>query len=169
MTDHLVAALDEARADFLDALSEVDADLVTVPGVMDDWSVRDLVVHVAAWCRHGAEALDLAVTGRASKFAYSTDETDAMNDRFLMEGRMVSPSDALVREDAAFVGLRERVAALDPSLLELRLGNGDTVEEVIRYDGPDHYAEHTEHLRAWFGSGEPDEDDDDDDEEEDRS
>ena len=26
-----------------------------------------------------------------------------------------------------------------------------TVEAVVRYDGPDHYAEHTAHLRAWFG------------------
>ena len=32
------------------------------------------------------------------------------------------------------------------------LGNGDTVEAVIRYDGADHYAEHTAHLRAWFGA-----------------
>ena len=75
-----------------------------------------------------------------------------MNARVLEEGRSVSPSDALAREDAAFDGLRDRVATLDPALLGHRLGNGDTVEQVIRYDGPDHYAEHTAHLRAWFGT-----------------
>lgn len=152
MTQRLVAALDEARAAFLDALADVDVDLVTVPGVMGDWSVRDLVVHVAAWCRHGAEALDLATTARGAEFAYSSGDTDAMNERILADGRTVSPGEALRREEAAFAAFRERVVALDPSLLELRLGNGDTVEEVIRYDGPDHYAEHTAHLRAWFGA-----------------
>jgi hypothetical protein len=45
-----------------------------------------------------------------------------------------------------------RIAALDEALLGAALGNGDTVEAVIRYDGPDHYAEHTGHLRAWFGA-----------------
>ncbi len=40
------------------------------------------------------------------------------------------------------------MADLDEELLDLRLGNGDTVEAVIRYDGPDHYAEHAEHFRA---------------------
>jgi hypothetical protein len=160
MTDGLVRLLDAARADFLDALADVDADLVTVPGVMDDWSVRDLVVHVAAWAEHAVVALDLATAGRGAEFDYSSEQTDAMNERILADGRSLSPAAALAREEAAFTGFRDRLAALDSALLAHRLGNGDTVEQVIRYDGPDHYAEHTAHLRAWFaGDGEDDEDD----------
>jgi hypothetical protein len=155
VTDELLAALDAAHDDFVDALDDVDADLVTVPGVMEDWSVRDLVFHLAAWSEHAASALDLATAGHGEEFAYSTGDTDAMNERFLAEGRSTSPAAALAREEAAFAAFRERVAQLDPSLLGLRLGNGDTVEEVIRYDGPDHYAEHTAHLRAWFGAEDP--------------
>lgn len=150
MVDALLAALDVARDDFLDALADVDEDLVTTPGVMGEWSVRDLVVHVAAWAEHAAEAIDLATSGRGAEFSYSTTETDAMNERILADARRTSPAAALEREETAFAGLRDRVAALDPSVLSRRLGNGDSVEEVIRYDGPDHYAEHTGHLRAWF-------------------
>src|SRR5919106_1264715 len=106
MTDELLAALDARRDDFLDALANVDADLVTVPGVMDDWSVRDLVVHVAAWAEHAADALDLASTGRGGESDYSTEQTDAMNERILAEGRSMSPSAALAREEAAFAALR---------------------------------------------------------------
>lgn len=151
MTDELLAALDSAREAFVDALEQVDADLVTAPGVMGEWSVRDLVVHVAAWAEHASHALDLATAGRGNEFDYSTDQTDAMNERILADGRTTSPAAALAREEAAFTRLRATVAGLDPALLAHRLGNGDTVEEVIRYDGPDHYAEHTAHLRAWFG------------------
>lgn len=156
MAETLLDRLDASREAFLEALAAVDADLVTVPGVMDDWSVRDIVVHVAAWCEHATDALALAVAGRGDEFAYSTGDTDAMNVRVLEAARRTSPSAALEREEAAFAALRERVATLDPALLTLRLGNGDTVAEVIAYDGPDHYDEHAGHLRAWFT---PDDDD----------
>lgn len=158
MIEALLGALDAARDDFLDALADVDADLVTAPGVIEDWSVRDMVVHVAAWADHASGALDLAAEGRGQEFAYSGAETDAMNERILADGRSLSPAAALAREEAAFTGFRERVARLDSGLLSLRLGNGDTVEDVIRYDGPDHYAEHTVHLRAWFVADDDDED-----------
>lgn len=148
----LVAGLDAARDAFHDALSHVDVELVTAPGVVEDWSVRDVVVHVAAWDEHGRDAMQLATEGRGAEFAYSKAQTDAMNVRFLAEARRTSPSAALEREAAAFDEFRARVVALDEALLDLRLGNGDTVEEVIRYDGADHYAEHTEHLRAWFAT-----------------
>ena len=150
----LVADLDASRDAFLVALDDVDAELVTVPGVLGDWSVRDLVLHVAAWCEHGAHALELAAAGRGAEFAYSTDNTDAMNERFLADGRSIAPRDALAREETAFAQLRELVSGLDEALLAHRLGNGDTVEAVICYDGADHYREHTEHLRAWFADDE---------------
>ena len=166
MVEELLGRLDASRGAFIDALEAVDADLVTVPGVMEDWSVRDIVVHVAAWCEHATGALELATAGRGDEFAYSTAETDAMNVRILEESRRTSPSAALEREETAFSAFRERVEGLDPALLSLRLGNGDTVAAVIAYDGPDHYAEHTEHVRAWFAvddqADEADASDDDD-------
>jgi hypothetical protein len=152
--DALVAELEAAREAFVDALSEVDLDLVTVPGVVEQWSVRDLVVHVAWWSEHAAEALELVATGRGDEFAYDRAETDAINERVLAEARETDPQAALRREEASFGAFRDRLGALDPAMLGLRLGNGDTVEEVIRYDGADHYAEHTDHLRAWFGPDE---------------
>ena len=149
---NLLRDLDASRGAFLEVLDEVELELATVPGVMEDWSVRDVVHHLAAWCDHASEAIDLAAHGRGEAFSYSTGDTDAMNERFLAEGRSVSPADALAREEAAFEGFRARVAGLDEALLNVELGNGDTVEEVIVYDGAEHYDEHTAHLRAWFGT-----------------
>jgi Protein of unknown function (DUF1706) len=154
----LVRDLDAAREAFHEALAEVDLELATVPGVMDDWSVRDVVHHVAKWCEHASQALELATAGRGGEFAYSSADTDRMNERFLADGRAVPPREALAMEERAFIEFRDRVATLDESLLGLKLGNGDTVEEVIVYDGPEHYAEHTAHLRAWFGTDADDED-----------
>ena len=148
--DAVLAELDAARDAFHAALADVDAELVTAPGVVGDWSVRDLVVHVAFWDEHAVGALELAQGGRGAEFAYRSGDTDAMNARLFAETQDVTLRAALEREASAFADFRERLARLDPGLLDMRLGNGDSVEEVIRYDGPDHYAEHTEHLRAWF-------------------
>ena len=71
-----------------------------------------------------------------------------MNAATAAAGHATSLAQARAREDAAYQRFRRAMAALDEELLDLRLGNGDTVEAVIRYDGPDHYAEHAEHFRA---------------------
>ena len=67
--------------------------------------------------------------------------------------------EAMAREGAAFGRFREALAGVTDTSLDLRLGNGDTVEEVICYDGADHFAEHAGQVRAWFSGGEESEDD----------
>ncbi len=162
-TRDLVAELASEHDAFHDALEAVDLDLVTVPGVVEDWSVRDLVVHVAFWAEHAVQALHLASEGRGAEFAYDSGQTDAMNARLLEESRSIAADAALEREERAFEAFEGALAGLDASTLDLRLGNGDTVAEVIRYDGPDHYAEHTAQLRAWFGTDGDDEEEGDSD------
>jgi len=144
---------------FVAALESVDLDLVTAPGVVEDWSVRDLVVHVAFWAEHAAEAIRLVATDRGDTFNYDTAETDAMNARLLVESRQTAPAAAIDREERAFEALVSALGGLDSALLDIRLGNGDTVGAVIGYDGADHYREHTAHLRAWFDEDEGGEDD----------
>ena len=152
-TQDLLAELAAEHDAFVTALEAVDLELVTAPGVVEDWSVRDLVVHVAFWAEHATDALRLATEGRGDEFAYDTSQTDAMNARLLEESRLTTPDAAVEREERAYEGLAAAISALDPSLLDVRLGNGDTVAEVIGYDGPEHYREHTAHLRAWFSEG----------------
>ena len=55
------------------------------------------------------------------------------------------------REAASVEALVERLRALDPALLAIELPEGDTLEEAIRDDGPDHYREHAEQLRRVLG------------------
>jgi hypothetical protein len=158
LRDALLADLDRAREAFRVALGDVDAGLATTPGIVGAWSARDLVVHVAFWTEHGTAALVLASSGRSAEFAYDSARTDAMNAEVFADAARFSPMAAAEREEAAFGAFRAALADLDPTLLGLPLGNGDTLEQVVRYDGPDHYAEHTAHLRAWF-TGEPEADD----------
>ena len=140
-----------ARADFLAALAELPAEAAERP-LMEDWTARDLVWHVGFWADHGAHAIELALAGRGAAFDYDTGRTDAMNAAEHERGRAVSLADALRREAAAFDRLTVAAARLDDTSLGHRLGNGDTVAEVLAYDGPDHYAEHTAHVRSGAGA-----------------
>jgi len=150
--DALLAELATRRDAFRSALADVPPQLLTVPGLLDAWSARDLVAHVAFWTDHGAAALALAAAGRGAAFDYDRSRTDAMNAEVFAAAAGVSPREASDREAAAYERLQSALEDLDPALLDAELGNGDSVEQVIRYDGPDHYAEHTTHLRAWFGA-----------------
>ena len=159
--DALVNELQAARDAFVGAVADVDPDLFTAPGLVGDWSARDLVAHVAFWSDHGADALELAASGKGGDFDYDSSQTDAINEEVFAGSSTLTPMEAYEREQVAFERFRDVLSGLDPTLLDLELGNGDTVENVIRYDGPDHYAEHTDHLRAWF-TGRTESDDDGD-------
>jgi DinB superfamily len=143
----LLSALDRERADFLSALDELDPNAARRP-LVGDWNARDLTHHVAYWCDHGADALALAAEARGDEFAYSRHQTDGMNAEAAAAGRRLTLDQARAEEGAAFGRFRRAVAALSEANLDQQLGNGDRVESVIRYDGPDHYAEHAAHLRA---------------------
>lgn len=159
--DALLSELERERATFRLALADVDPDLATTPGLVEQWSARDLVAHVAFWSDHGAAALALAASGRGAEFDYDTARTDAMNADVFREAAGLTPAEAADRESEAFGRFRDTLADLDPGLLDLAFGNGHTVEQVVRYDGPDHYAEHTAHLRSWFPGGVEARDDED--------
>jgi hypothetical protein len=158
--DTLLADLVAARTAFIAAVGDVDPDLLTAPGLLDEWSARDLVAHVAFWADHGADALALAVAGRGAEYDYQPSQTDAMNAARFAVSQTMTPREAADDEARAFARFRDALAGIDDGLLGTRLGSGDTVEEMVRYDGPDHYAEHTAHIRAWF-TAEPDPPDED--------
>ena len=157
--DTLVSELVAARDAFVGAVADVDPDLFTAPGLVGDWSARDLVAHVAFWSDHGADALELAAADKGRDFDYDSSQTDAINEEVFAGASTLTPMEAYEREQVAFERFRDILSELDPLLLDETLGNGDTVEAVVRYDGPDHYAEHTEHIRAWF-TGHRESDDD---------
>lgn len=149
----LLDEMDAQRERFSAGLADVEPALMTAPGVVGDWSARDLVHHVAFWAEHGTAVIALAVAGRGAEFAYDRSDTDGMNARAVAEAGGFSAAAVREREYRSFVAFRAAVAGLPPELLGQPLGNGDTLEQVIRYDGPDHYAEHAAHLREWFADG----------------
>ena len=131
----MLEELSAARDEFVAALDQADPALLTAPGLAGEWSARELIAHLGYWAGHAAEALHHAEQGRTADFG--EDEMD-------------------VDERNALVTALQRA---DPAWLDERVAYGDSLEQVIRDDGADHYREHAADLRAWFSGGgdEPDE------------
>jgi hypothetical protein len=161
--EHVQALVDDlvaARRAFHDALADVDPALLTAPGLVGEWSARELIAHLAYWAGHAAEALHQAEQGRVEDFGEDELDVDARN---AVVARVAGETDLATvrqREEAAFDALLTRLKRADPERLEDRVSYGDTLEYVVRDDGADHYREHTADLRSWFtGPDEPGPDD----------
>lgn len=149
----LAEDLVKARQEFLDAVADIDPALLTSPGLVGVWSARELVAHMGYWAGHAAEAVHHAEQGRLDDFdadAPSVDERNAVVARVAGETDLTT---VFSREQLAFDAFRKRVLSADPEWLSERDADGDTLEEIILYDGADHYREHTNDIRAWFAGG----------------
>lgn len=153
LADDLIAA----RAEFLEALGDVDPALLTSPGLVGEWSARELVAHLGYWTGHATEAIHHAAQERMDEFdagAPSVDERNAVVARVAGETDLAT---VRAREELAVDALRKRILAADPEWLAERDADGDTLEEIIQDDGARHYREHTRDIRVWFGAGAADE------------
>ncbi len=140
----LVAARDEFRAEF----ATLDVAQLNTRSLVGEWGVRELIAHLAYWAGHAAEALHLAAQGRADEFGEAGLDVEERNAVVARVARESDLATASAREEAAFGALVARVRSMDPAWLEEPVGYGDTVEQVIRDDGADHYRGHAAELRA---------------------
>ena len=155
----LISGLTGARDEFLAALGDIDPALRTAPGLAGEWSARELLAHVGYWAGHAAESLHRAALGELAEFGRDELSVDDRNEVVARVAREADYATAAKREQGAFEQFARLLAEVDPESLGERDADGDTLEEIIAFDGADHYREHTLDIRAWFdGSAEPDAD-----------
>ncbi len=154
--------LDAARDDLSTALEGADATLLTVPGLVGDWSARELVAHLAHWADWASTCLEAAAAGSLDGLGSDDWDVDAQNADVASSVASLPMSAVRDREAESYDRLSAHLAALDPALLAMPAPWGGTLDTVVVENGPGHYAEHAEHVRAWFTTddGEDGEDDD---------
>jgi hypothetical protein len=144
----LIDDLRAARDDLLEGLSAVRPELMTTPGLIGSWSARELIAHLGYWAGHAAEVIHAVEEGRADEVGVGEPSVDEVNETVARIARQTDLATVRKREAASVDALVERVQAMDPSLLAVRLPDGATLEQGIREDGPIHYREHLDDLRA---------------------
>ena len=157
----LAGELRAAREEFAAALRDGDPQLLTAPGLAGEWSARELIAHLGYWAGHAAEALHHAEQGRTADFGVDEMDVDERNAVVARVAAQTELATVRQREQAAYEALLVAIERADPAWLAERVAYGDSLEQVIRDDGPDHYREHVADVDGWFADGDGDEGDTD--------
>jgi hypothetical protein len=152
----LLDILKTARADWDALLEQAGEARLTQPGVVGDWSVKDVVAHLTAWERRPLEWLQAARRGDAPVPApwpqnLSEDETnawiyDSNRGRSLQE--ILDESRTVSRQIVELVLELPEKDLSDPQRYAWTQG----ISLIERMPGNtfDHYREHGEQVRAWL-------------------
>ena len=144
----LVDELTRERDALFEVLASVSEESMTTPGLVGDWSGRDLIAHVGYWTGHAGELIHELEQGRIDDIGAGQPPTDEVNETVARIARTTDLSTVRRREAASFDALVERIRAMEPALLELMLPDGASVAQGIREDGPAHSRVHADELRA---------------------
>jgi hypothetical protein len=150
----LAGELRAARDEFVAALDGADPQLLTVPGLAGEWSAREVIAHLGYWAGHAAEALHHAEQGRTADFGVDEMDVDERNAVVTRVAAQTELATVRQREQAAYEALLTAIERADPAWLDERVAYGDSLEQVIRDDGADHYRQHVADVEAWFAGGE---------------
>lgn len=145
-TDTLINELRDARAELLAALDAVAPESMTTPGLIGEWSGRELIAHLGYWAGHATEIIHAVEVGRLDEVGEDDPSVDDVNETVARVARSTELAVVRRREEAAVEALVERLTTVDPELLAERLPDGATLEEGIREDGAGHYREHAAEL-----------------------
>ena len=134
----LLERIDEAWRQLFAALDDIPEDRMSDPGVIGDWSLKDLFVHLAFWDENAVREIERALAGfpRQDNEWQEMNEADhaARRDRALPEQRS-----AMHQAHAALVERLESVAGIEAA----------PIDAAIRPDTYEHYQDHVADIRAW--------------------
>jgi uncharacterized protein (TIGR03083 family) len=134
-TQRLIDDLTAARQALMELLDRVSPQSMTTPGLVGEWSGRELIAHVGYWAGNAVEVIHAVEEGRADEVGQGKPPTDEVNDTVARVARGTDLATVRKREAASVEALLERLRRLDPSLLGTSLPNGATLEQDIAEDG----------------------------------
>jgi hypothetical protein len=145
--------LEEAWAELREAVESVPEDRLEVPGVVDDWSVKDLLGHIAFWSGRAARHLDLLAGGRKDDLTGpdGEDELNEWNARESAARKGASLDDARREWTSSYEAARRALTTFPEERLDEPLWE-HTVVYGFGMDTYAHYKEHAHQIREWVKS-----------------
>jgi len=149
-------ALDElahTRAELLAAIGGLDEAALDRKGVIGDWSIKNVLAHIAAWEAWVVQALParMATGTTPADFRQRIEDEDRFNAEEVAEREELTPDEQLMELERTRAELLAFVHGLDADTLA-RKQPWDTWEgslpEYLMAALGDHEAEHVEALRA---------------------
>lgn len=155
--DQMAAAYRMEMRRLLDAIDRIPGERLAMP-IHGDWTVKEVLVHLAGWDRAVAASADDVLAGRRPRLTAM--RLEDVNEG-IVDAQRGAPLDQVRRElMEAHQGLLDRLAGLSQERWQMTLpaerwsdGSPMSVASVFayRYRGHTHYGGHAEEIEAWLG------------------
>jgi hypothetical protein len=147
----VVRQLEEAWSELRAVVDRLPADRLEVPGVVDDWSVKDLLGHIGFWSGRAARHLDLLAAGRNDDLSGPDNEAELnrWNAREAAARQGVSLAEAQHEWTTSYEAARRALNAFPEERLDEPLWD-HTVVYGFGLDTFAHYKEHSHHITEWL-------------------
>ena len=138
--EETLAKIDRSWSALLEALEGIPRDKMEEPGVSGEWSVKDLIGHVAFWDTQAVESIHRRAAGEPA----GQRDWQAMNDRSAAAIRNRPLEDLktqLVQTHQQMLDVLRTLPPTDPMTAD--------VCSFIPADTYQHYDDHAAEIRAW--------------------
>jgi hypothetical protein len=144
--EKLILKLDAAWYEFRDAYAGLSKVELLEPGVTGEWSVRDLIAHIAWWEEESLKHLPLVLEGgRPQRYSVKYGGIDAFNALMTDQKRALSLDEVLHEAGETHRRLIDYVRSIPPEAFV-----GDTrARRRLRLDTYGHYPIHTRDILEW--------------------
>ena len=152
--DEVLDTLEDSREQFLNAIEGLSDEAMQEPGVVGDWSVKDILSHLVAWEAELIKLLWQVEQGETPTTVHFSDQSvDALNASWYE----LTHNRPLERVLADFEAVRKqtvkRVDALDDEELQdpqkYAWLQGHALDTWIANDSFGHETEHAGQIQAW--------------------
>ena len=147
--------LKESREKLREMIEEIPLKEMETPGVIDNWSVKDILVHLTRWEAELVKLLWQVEQGSTPTTTHiGPDSVDEINERWFKASKARQLQ--IVMQD--FLGVRDqtirRVESLSDDILNDSSAflwlDGQPLWQWIADDSFEHEAEHEAQIRAWY-------------------
>ena len=152
--DEILDALEDGREQFLDAIEGLSDEAMLEPGVIEGWSIKDMLYHLSMWEAEMIKLLWQASHGEKPTTMHFTQiDVDATNAAWLEGAKDRSLERVLDDFEAVRKQTYRRVEAFNDQDLEdprrYAWQKEHPLWEWIASDSFEHEAEHAAQIRQW--------------------
>jgi hypothetical protein len=147
----LLARLDRERAALAAELDQFTPDQQVKPGVVGDWSIKDLLAHLIAHEQRALQEVQSALRGEQLTIDHNAN--DAVNDQAVTSSALRPVEDVRSAWEASSREVIDTIMALpelafDPSGPVVALLD-DSIDGALGNNTYLHYAEHRHEIEVW--------------------
>jgi hypothetical protein len=155
--EQLVHTLESAQQDFQSLLDEMETEKLTEIGVVEGWSVKDVLAHIAAWEERVAVwAAALRQGTHPERPFWSANLTEDQENQAIFEKYQgLTLQEALERLQSVHQSVMQAIAEMsDEDLFERKVEwLGDVpFAEAIPGNTFEHFRHHERDIRAWLAA-----------------